>query len=90
MATTPDRNNKPLNSSDDPELKSVGFIPEDVEDDLILGDEDQLDEDDEEETIDVEMDDDFDEDEVTEDDLVLGPDEDIEEEDYEEDEEEDL
>lgn len=89
MATAPDRHNRPLNSNEDPELSRVGFIPEDVEDDLILGDEDEMDEDDEEETIEVEMDDDFDEDEITEDDLVLGADDDFEDDDEEE-EEDDL
>ncbi|MDQ3550148.1 MAG: hypothetical protein M3413_01330 [Bacteroidota bacterium] len=57
---------------------------DELEDDLILGDEDELKEDDEKEVADVEIDEDFDEDDLDEDDLILDAD------DAEEDEEDDL
>ncbi|HEY0750976.1 MAG TPA: hypothetical protein VGD26_07465 [Chitinophagaceae bacterium] len=62
------------------------FEISDKEDDLILGDEDDLDEDDTEEAADVEIDEDLD-DEIDEDDLVIDLDEELDEDDFDDDEE---
>jgi hypothetical protein len=68
----------PVNGNYDPDDED-----ETKEEDLILGDEDELNGDEEE--FDVELEEDFDEDEIDEDDLVIDVDEDVDE-----DEEDDL